>query len=83
MAAVSEKLKPYASLPGLQACQRIVLTASRHRGLLTKHPDLTYAVLMPWVAGETWQEILLEESVLHPKHSLQLAQNFADLLVRL
>ena len=81
MVAVSEKLKPYASLPGLQACKRVVLTASHHRQLLSKYPDLAYAVLMPWIEGETWQEILLADEGILPERSLQLAHNFADLLV--
>ena len=55
MVAVSETLESYASLEGMQACKRIVLTGSRHPDLLREFPDLTYAVLMPWVEGSTWQ----------------------------
>ena len=47
------------------------------------HPDLTYAVLMPWVAGETWQEILLDGKVLSPEKSLQLAKSFARMMMAL
>jgi hypothetical protein len=43
----AEQLTQYAGLPGLQVCQRIVLTPFRHAPLLRTEPDLTYAVLMP------------------------------------
>ncbi len=77
MVAVAETLEPYASLEGLQACQRTVLTGSRHPELLREFPDLTYSVLMPWVEGPTWQEILLETEGLTSKRSLHIAQAFA------
>ena len=83
MVAVAEKLEPYANIAGLQACKRIVFTGSRHTGLLRTHPDLTYAVLMPWVEGETWQEILLDDEVLSPEKSLKLAKSFAGVMMAL
>ncbi len=83
MVAVSETLEPYASLEGMQACRRTVLTASRHRELLSEHPELAYAVLMPWVDGQTWQEILLSDEPVSSERSLKRAQSSADLLVRL
>ena len=83
MVAVAEKLEPYQVIKGLQACQRLVFTGSRHTSLLRAHPDLTYAVLMPWVAGETWQEILLDGKVLSPEKSLQLAKSFARVMMAL
>ena len=83
MVVVSETLKPYGVLEGLQACERVVITASRHRKLLSQHPDLAYAVLMPWVDGQTWQEILLSDEPLSSERSLRIAQTFANLMVRL
>ncbi len=83
MVGVAEQLEPYSNIKGLQACERIVLTASRHRELLTKYPELTYAVLMPWVEGSTWQEILLTEEVFSPERSLLMARKFAEILVGL
>ena len=83
MVGVAEQLEPYAKIAGLQVCERIVLTASHHRNLLAKYPELTYAVLMPWVEGSTWLEILLSEEVFSPTRSLTLAKNFAEILVGL
>ena len=83
MVRVAEILEPYASLDGLQACQRTVLTASKHKELLSDLPALTYAVLMPWVEGSTWQEILLADDGFTAERSLVIAQSFVDLLVSL
>ena len=83
MVTVSKKLLPYASLPGLKACKRIVLTGSQHTNLLRSYPDLTYAVIMPWVEGTTWQEILLTEKNFPLDKSLRLASSFAKVLMSL
>ncbi|MGC8947700.1 MAG: hypothetical protein ACP5N6_16330, partial [Anaerolineae bacterium] len=79
----AERIAPFAALPGLAACRRTVLTPSRHADLLRQHPDLTYAVLMPWIEGPTWQEVLLDRRPLSPEQSLALARGLAETLVRM
>ncbi len=81
MVSVAETLESYASLEGLQACQRTVLTGSRHQELLREYPDLTYSVLMPWVEGPTWQEMLLEPEDISQERSLEIARAFSKLLM--
>jgi peptide/nickel transport system substrate-binding protein len=78
---LADQIARLASLPGLQVCQRTVLTARRHTALLRRFPDLTYAVLMPWVEGPTWQEIVLEKKALTPEESLRVAHALAEVLV--
>ena len=79
----ADKLSAFADLPGLQAARRIVLTPQRHSDLLRQYPDLTYAVLMPWIEGPTWLEIVLEKKPFTPEQSLALAHNLAEALSRL
>ncbi len=81
MVAVAERLEPFAVMPGLQACRRMVLTGSRDADLLRDQPDLIYAVLMPWVDGPTWQEIVLSNETLSPEGALRLAYSLARLLM--
>lgn len=76
----AEKIAPYATLPGLQVCERTVLSARRHGTLLRQYPDLTYAILMPWVAGPTWTSLLLEKRALSPEQGLALARSLAYVL---
>jgi hypothetical protein len=77
---LSERLARFAQLPGLRVCTRSVLTARRQEELLRQHPDLTYAVLMPWIHGPTWMEILLEKRALSPEESLRIARAFTEIL---
>jgi len=78
---VVQCLQPYASLPGLQACERMVLTTGKHGELLKTYPDLDYAFVMPWVDGPTWMETILGRDVLAPERSIKLAHGLARLLV--
>ncbi|MBN1921591.1 MAG: hypothetical protein JW892_10120 [Anaerolineae bacterium] len=80
VAETAARLQSFATLPGLQVCDRTVLTPERHRALLAQQPDLAYAVLMPWVAGETWQELLLGRQPFTPEQSLALARAFVNIL---
>lgn len=83
LAGQAAKIAPLANLPGLAVCHRTVLSATRYRALLRQHPDLTYAVLMPWVHGPTWTEVLAENQELTPDRSLSLAQKLAEILARM
>lgn len=80
LASQAEQLAPLARLPGLGVCQRTVLTARRHGELLRQHPELTYAVLMPWVKGPTWLQVLTERRELSPQQCLTLARALAEVL---
>jgi len=77
----AEKLSAYADLPGLQAARRSVLSPSREADLLRQYPDLTYAVLMPWLDGPTWLEILLQKKTFLEQQSLSLSRALAEILV--
>jgi hypothetical protein len=76
----AEKLAAFADLPGLTVCRRTVLTRAQNADLLRQHPDLIYAVLMPWIEGPTWVEVMLEKRPLTPQQALDLARAFAEVL---
>jgi hypothetical protein len=82
---LADHLATLAHLPGLQVCQRVVLTPQRHASLLREYPDLTYAVVMPWVDGPTWTEMMLNKNTtshpsLTPDQSLMFARACAHVL---
>lgn len=83
LTAQAGKFAPFAALPGLTVCRRTVLTPQRHGPLLRQFPDLTYAVLMSWVEGPTWMQVLQEKTALSPEQSLAIAQAFARILAEL
>ncbi|MDQ0657019.1 hypothetical protein [Paenibacillus sp. W2I17] len=73
----SEHMESYSELPGLQVCKRDVLTPERNGALIGKHPDLLYAVLMPWVQGQTWFDVISDQRQLTAEESLKLARALA------
>jgi hypothetical protein len=77
---LSEQLEQFADLPGLAVCRRSVLTPQRHPALLRQHPDLTYAVLMPWITGPTWMQVLIQKKEFTPEQSLELARSLANVV---
>ncbi|WP_304502594.1 WG repeat-containing protein [Brevibacillus daliensis] len=77
---ISEKLGENAKLPGLLVCDRHVLTPQAHSALLSKHRDLMYAVVMPWIEGPTWMDVILDKRVLTRSESLLLARSLAKVL---
>lgn len=83
LVSLAEQITPFTQLPGLQVCRRTVLTPQRHSDLLKQYPDLTYAVMMPWITGPTWMQVLLEKTPFTPEQSLTLARSFAGILAEM
>jgi len=79
----ADRMAPLAAFPGLRACQRTVLTPFRYADLLRQYPDLTYAVLMPWIEGPTWFDVLMDRKPLSPETSLALAHSLTQVLARM
>ena len=80
LVVLSQQIEKYAHMPGLRVCRRDVLTPQNNLELLQDNPELTYAVLMPWIEGPTWLEILIEAEALPQKRSLTIARSFASIL---
>jgi tetratricopeptide (TPR) repeat protein len=83
LSAQAERLGVFANLPGLEVCRRVILTPQRHNALLRDLPDLTYAVLMPWIEGETWQGVILAGRPLTREASGALARTLVSILAAL
>jgi hypothetical protein len=81
--SVAEKLKAFAELPGMQICRRVVLNPKQNSALLRDHPDLKYAVLMPWVDGMTWFDLIQSQQVLSFAQSSQIARSLVSALVEM
>lgn len=75
----SEQMEKYSEVSGLQVCNRDVLTPERNGKLISEHGDLLYSVLMPWIGGITWFDIICDKKRLTPSESLTLAVSFAGI----
>src|SRR5690606_7173549 len=81
---VAEALRPLAQLPGMQACDFKVLHTLNHPDLLREHPQLSYAMLMPWIPGPSWQEVLIRTDYApSAEECLRLALGLVDILLHL
>ncbi len=79
----ASQLQELSAIPGLQTARRKVVNADEHAELITRLPALNYALLMPWIHGPTWQELIRHRRPLNPPQCLELARALANLLVEL
>ncbi len=70
-------------LPGMQVCDQQVITAETHPDLVAQVEDLDFAMVMPWIDGETWFDLLQTRKRVSPDQSRALAENMAWVLYAL
>jgi hypothetical protein len=80
---VAEALRQFADLKGLRAAQRTVFTQRTHAELIAKYPALDYGMLMPWLPGVTWYDVINTRMALSVGEGVRLARNTAAILARL
>ncbi|MEA2559826.1 MAG: hypothetical protein QOH06_1330 [Acidobacteriota bacterium] len=82
---VCARLDRLKHLPGLAVCERLCLSPVRAARTIGEYPSLEYAILMPWIQGVSWFDILVKhrQDGLNQKACLDLASNLADVLARL
>lgn len=76
----TQQLAKFKGMAGLWACERYVVTPQNNENLLSAEPDLLYSVVMPWVDGPTWMDVLLAKQCLTKKESFSAAFAFAHTL---
>jgi serine/threonine protein kinase len=71
------------TLCGLEVCDRQCLTHSSATSLLRQYPEMEYAVLMPWIQGSTWFDIVFAGARISDDASKQIAKSTAEVLAEL
>jgi Serine/threonine protein kinase len=79
----TEKLRSLSRLNGLGVCNRRIVTPSSDRLLISDHPELLYAVIMPWIDGVTWEAMLRHKEPLSESDCESLARSFLKVLLTL
>jgi WD40 repeat protein/rubrerythrin len=77
----AERIRKYTELPGLRVAERDVLTSSQHITLIREHMELAYAVLMPWIPGRTWFEVVVNNIPISSDESLRIAHSVVHTLL--
>ncbi|AVP43671.1 tetratricopeptide repeat protein [Bacillus cereus] len=73
-------LKPLSSLAGLKVCSRYIVTTEEHTSAIEKSEDLANSIVMPWIEGPTWADILQEQRVLSKEQCFFIAEAFLTTL---
>jgi len=83
IAQQAEQIAALQSIPGLEACKRRVIIPAEQVELVITHPELRYAVLLPWLPGRTLEELLSEEDALTHEQRLMAAKKLAETLAQM
>ncbi len=78
-----QSLSQLSWIEGLTVCDRLCLTHELTPDLLQQYSDMEFAVLMPWITGYTWFDIVFGKVGLTLDVSLQLATNMSSALAEL
>jgi serine/threonine protein kinase len=79
----AESLWTYHELPGMLVCKQAVITGEGFPELVGQYEDLDYAMVMPWIEGETWFDMLNKRERLTLDQSRALAESMAWVLYAL
>jgi hypothetical protein len=60
----TEKLSRFKNLEGFRVAERTIISQKLFPDIVARYPDLNYSVLMPWIDGTVWGNLLLMED--HP-----------------
>ena len=73
-------LKPLSFLAGLKVCSRYIVTKEEHTSAIEKSEDLANSIVMPWIEGPTWADILQEQRMLSKEQCFFIAEAFLTTL---
>jgi serine/threonine protein kinase len=78
LAQSGARLTGLRALQGMNAAQRQVLLPGDD--IVRRFPDLEYALLMPWIDGETWTEVMMRGAALPAGTAIHLCARFLSVM---
>jgi serine/threonine protein kinase len=76
--ATTEKISRYQDLPGLAAANRNVITETKYPEVISKFPEFEYSIVMQWIKGLSWANIIKDKTHITAEQSLRLARTLAN-----
>ncbi len=71
----TEKLTRFRDLEGFRVAERNLIEPDEYPQLLRQYPELTYSVLMPWIQGTVWGNLMLDpDPAMQPENYFQIAK---------
>lgn len=80
LVAICDQLARFAQWQGLEVANRTCLHRPDHSDVLDQYPDLEFAVLMPWIGGTTWYDMVIGMTPLSKLEALTFAKATAQVL---
>jgi hypothetical protein len=75
------------TLPGMAVCERRCLTLQSSPGTLARFCDLEYSILMPWMVGHTWYDVVqagaMGRDLARAAEALSTAEHLVEVLAAL
>ncbi|WP_242217365.1 tetratricopeptide repeat protein [Bacillus cereus group sp. BfR-BA-01380] len=73
-------LQPLSSILGFKVSSRYIVTKEEHPGAIEKSEELVNSIVMPWIEGPTWADILQEQKSLSKQQCFVIAEAFVTTL---
>jgi serine/threonine protein kinase len=71
----TKKLSRFKNLEGFRVAERMIINRQRFPDVVADYPDLNYSVLMPWIQGTVWGNLMVQyEHSLSHENYFQIAQ---------
>ncbi|MBS2037331.1 PEGA domain-containing protein [bacterium] len=83
LVSFARKTAKFAQIKGFEVFRRTVLAPPEFESLLAEERDLIYAIIMPWVDGPNWMEIIGLKQELNKSQCQVLARAFAQSMLEL
>lgn len=81
---ICNQLDSLKNMSGLVICERRCLSPNVAFETIKTHPNLEYAILMPWVQGQSWFDVLYlgkkQKSIFSKSQSFKLASSLLGIL---
>ncbi|MFJ8529117.1 tetratricopeptide repeat protein [Bacillus sp. NPDC094106] len=78
-----EFLNTLSKMTGFQVGSRYIVTKSEHAEVIEISEDLVNAIVMPWIHGPTWADILQEQRPLGKQDCFKLMKAFLKILKKM
>ncbi len=79
----ANQLQKYTHIKGLSACDWMIIEPINSKQLVKEYSELLYAIVMPWVDGVSWSEILFNKQAIRLEESRQLGRAFLAVMIKL
>ena len=76
----TERLSQYKTMKGLRVAERTLINRKTHPNLVGEIPELNYSILMPWIQGTIWGNLMESEHPLQSKNYFRIAKILMEIV---